>query len=91
MGTSYSLCMVFFQLYELVSVLVNSVLGFQGNFLIELILIVIHDGIKFPGGRFGVFIERYQRSYFFGPLNFENLYFSDTGHSCCIFFGLPNK
>ena len=25
---------------------------------------------------------------FFGVLNFKNLYFLGTGHSCCIFFGL---
>ena len=46
-GTSYLLCAVFFQLYELVSVFVDSVLGFQGIFLVELIPVDIHDGIKF--------------------------------------------
>ena len=37
----------FSQLYKLVNVFTNSVLGFQGNFLDESIPIVIHDGIKF--------------------------------------------
>ena len=41
------LCMVFCQLYEQVSVVVDSVLGFQGNFLVELIHIAMHDGTKF--------------------------------------------
>ena len=42
------------------------------------------------GGGFGIFTDRDQRS-IVGVLNFENLYFWGTAHSCCIFGGLLDK
>ena len=43
--------------------------------------------MRTPGGGLGIFTDRDQRSNFFLVLNFENLYFLGTGHSCYIFWG----
>ena len=37
------------------------------------------------------YLQREISGVFFWVLNFENLYFLGTGHSCCILFGLLNK
>ena len=43
--------------------------------------------VAIQGGGLDIFTDRDQQSIFLGAgrLNFENLYFWGTGHSCCIF------